>query len=70
MFDDEVTKSSADVPNSSTLQKPKLGISEQDFLSNIYMQKEHNAYKAMALLDMWQSVERSFLYEVLRRCSC
>ncbi len=63
---DQIAKSTVDAPSNrwGTVQKSRLGISEQEFLSNIYTQKEHNAFKAMALLDMWQSFERSILSEV------
>ncbi len=56
--------SSIDTPSCSVRGKPNSTISDDEFVTSIYKEKEHNAYNVMALLDMWQCFERDILSEV------
>ncbi len=73
MFDQTPTESSSiDTPTSPhhTVQKSKSNISSDEFVTNIYKEKEYNAYNVMSALDMWQSFERNILSEVVQHFSC
>ncbi len=73
MFGQTTTESSSiDTPTSShhIVHESGSNISDDEFVTNIYKEKEHNAYNVMALLDMWQSFERNILSEVVQCYSC